>query len=39
MFLYSNGEKLEEYDGNRSLDDLFSFVAKVLNANQAKDEL
>lgn len=39
MFLYSNGKKLEEYDGNRSLDDMFTFVAKVLGAKQEKDEL
>ncbi|EFX87477.1 hypothetical protein DAPPUDRAFT_43137 [Daphnia pulex] len=39
MFLYSNGEKVEEYDGNRSLDDMFSFVAKLMNDKQAKDEL
>lgn len=39
MFLNSNGEKLEEYDGNRSLDDMFSFVAKALNGKQGKDEL
>ena len=39
MFLYSNGEKVEEYDGNRSLDDMFSFVAKLINDKQAKDEL
>jgi len=39
MFLYSNGEKVEEYDGNRSLDDMFSFVAKLMSDKQAKDEL
>ena len=39
MFLYSNGQKFEEYDGNRSLDDMYSFVAKVLNAKKEKDEL
>lgn len=39
MFLYSNGAKLDEYDGNRSLDDMYSFVAKALNGKQEKDEL
>lgn len=39
MFLYSNGAKVEEYDGNRSLDDMFFFVAKLLNEKQEKDEL
>jgi len=28
MFLYQDGKKVEEYDGNRSLEDLYSFVAK-----------
>lgn len=28
VFIYRNGKKLEEYDGNRSLDDLFEYVTK-----------
>lgn len=28
IFLYKNGEKVEEYNGSRSLDDLFEFVNK-----------
>lgn len=28
VFLYKNGEKLEEYMGSRTLDDLFEFVSK-----------
>ena len=39
MFLYSNGKKVEEYDGNRSLDDMFIFVSGHLNKQKDKDEL
>lgn len=28
IFIYKNGEKVEEYNGSRSLDDLFEFVSK-----------
>jgi len=35
MFLYRDGKKVEEYEGNRSLDDLYSFVSK----NAKHDEL
>lgn len=28
IFLYKNGGKVEEYNGSRSLDDLFEFVSK-----------
>lgn len=28
IFIYKNGEKLEEYNGSRSLDDLYEFVSK-----------
>lgn len=28
MFLYQDGKKIEEYDGSRSLEDLYSFVSK-----------
>jgi len=38
IFLYSNGIKLDEYDGNRSLDDMFSFVNQNIK-QQGKDEL
>ncbi|GLH07390.1 Thioredoxin domain-containing protein 5 homolog [Gryllus bimaculatus] len=30
LFLYKNGEKIEEYNGSRSLDDLYEFVLKHL---------
>lgn len=36
IFIYKNGEKLEEYNGSRSLDDLFEFVSKH---SQTHDEL
>ncbi|XP_055303776.1 thioredoxin domain-containing protein 5 [Sitodiplosis mosellana] len=36
IFLYKNGEKVEEYNGNRMLDDLFEFVSKHA---QSHDEL
>ena len=35
MFLYQDGKKVEEYEGNRSLEDLFSFISK----NTKHDEL
>lgn len=28
IFIYKNGDKVEEYNGSRSLDDLYSFVTK-----------
>lgn len=28
IFLYKNGEKIEEYNGSRTLEDLFEFVSK-----------
>uniref|UniRef100_U5ER38 Putative pretaporter n=1 Tax=Corethrella appendiculata TaxID=1370023 RepID=U5ER38_9DIPT len=28
VFIYKNGEKVSEYNGNRSLDDLYNFVSK-----------
>lgn len=28
VFLYRRGDKIEEYNGSRSLDDLFEFVSK-----------
>lgn len=36
IFLYKNGDKVEEYLGSRSLDDLFEFVNKHA---QTRDEL
>lgn len=36
IFIYKNGEKLEEYNGSRSLDDLYEFVSKHA---QTHDEL
>lgn len=37
LILYNNGEKVEEYTGLRSLEDLFEFVIK--HANKNHDEL
>lgn len=28
IFIYKDGEKIEEYNGSRSLDDLFQYVSK-----------
>lgn len=28
VYIYRNGEKIEEYNGSRSLDDLFEYVNK-----------
>lgn len=36
LFLYKNGQKISEYSGSRTLDDLYEFVDKYL---QAHDEL
>ncbi|CAB3375681.1 Hypothetical predicted protein [Cloeon dipterum] len=38
VFIYKDGDKVEEYNGSRSLDDLFNFVTKHASAKQ-KDEL
>ena len=37
MYIYKNGEKVTEYDGNRSLEDMFDFVEKHSEAKH--DEL
>lgn len=37
VFIYRDGKKVEEYDGGRTLDDLYEFVNK--HASQAHDEL
>lgn len=40
LFIYKNGEKISEYNGSRSLDDLFEFVKTHTTADKAdKDEL
>lgn len=36
IFIYKNGKKIEEYNGSRSLDDLYEFVTKHA---QSHDEL
>lgn len=36
VYIYRNGEKIEEYGGNRSLDDLFEYVS---NHSENHDEL
>lgn len=38
LFIYKNGEKISEYNGSRSLDDMFAFV-KSHNVDKARDEL
>ena len=35
MFLYRDGDKVEEYEGTRTLEDMYSFV----NRNLSHDEL
>lgn len=37
LYLYRNGKKISEYDGSRSLDDLYEFVMGQTGA--AHDEL
>ena len=34
MFLYRSGQKVEEYDGNRSLEDMYSFVMRNLKHDE-----
>ena len=36
LFIYRNGEKLSEYNGNRSLDDMHDFIVRHLSSH---DEL
>jgi len=37
LYIYKNGEKITEYSGNRSLDDLFEFVNRHITSS--RDEL
>lgn len=37
LYIYKNGEKISEYSGNRSLDDLFEFVNRQVDSS--RDEL
>lgn len=37
IYIYRNGEKITEYSGNRSLDDLFEFVNRHIVSS--RDEL
>lgn len=37
LYIYKDGEKLSEYNGNRSLDDLFEFVNRHIGSS--RDEL
>jgi thioredoxin domain-containing protein 5 len=37
LFIYKNGQKISEYNGSRSLDDLFEFVST--HVDKARDEL
>jgi len=39
IFLYRDGEKITEYNGSRSLEDLYQFVMKHANDVKDKDEL
>lgn len=39
IFIYKNGEKITEYNGNRSLEDMFDFVKSHLTAEKSRDEL
>lgn len=38
LFVYKNGEKISEYNGSRSLEDLFEFV-KTHATEKPRDEL
>ena len=39
IFIYRNGEKISEYNGSRSLDDLHEFVNSHVVEKEVKDEL
>lgn len=39
IFIYKNGEKITEYNGNRSLEDMFDFVRSHLTVDKTRDEL
>lgn len=39
IFIYKNGEKITEYNGNRSLEDMFDFVKSHLTVDKSRDEL
>ena len=39
LFIYKDGEKISEYNGSRSLDDLFDFINSHTSTEKARDEL
>lgn len=39
LFIYKDGEKISEYNGGRSLDDLYEFVQSHAAAEKQRDEL
>lgn len=39
LFIYKNGEKISEYNGSRSMDDLYDFVNSHVVDEKARDEL
>lgn len=39
IFIYKNGKKISEYNGNRSLEDMFDFVKSHLEDEKQRDEL
>lgn len=39
IFIYRNGKKISEYNGNRSLDDMFDFVKSHMSDEIPRDEL
>lgn len=40
LLLYQNGQLITEYEGDRTVDDLYTFLlSKAANDNSSKDEL
>lgn len=39
LFIYKSGEKLSEYNGSRSLEDLVDFIKTHVGSDNTRDEL
>lgn len=39
IFIYKNGKKISEYNGSRSLEDMFDFVKSHMSDEVPRDEL
>ena len=39
IFIYQDGDKITEYNGNRSLEDMYEFVSSHIKTDKSRDEL